>query len=308
MRSYLNKFIKFIMDKKFRFNVLSLLGFYNSMEDRKYLKIKYKIEMGRKLNIENPRTFNEKIQWLKINDHKEIYTTMVDKFKAKSYVEKKIGKQYIVPTYGVWDRFEDIDFDILPNQFVLKCTHDSGGLVIVRDKLNFDKKKAKKKIEKSLRNNYYYSCREWPYKNVKPRIIAEKYLKDTQMNKSGLVDFKIFCFNGKAKFLYISQGLENHLTAKISFYDLEFNKMPFKRSDYEGFISDPPKPKNIKKMIQIAEKLAINIPFLRVDLYEVDEQIYFSELTFSPCSGMIPFEPQEWDLKLGDLLELPNKN
>ena len=264
--------------------------------------------MRRKLNIENPRTFNEKIQWLKINDHKEIYTTMVDKFKAKSYVEKKIGKQYIVPTYGVWDRFEDIDFDILPNQFVLKCTHDSGGLVIVRDKLNFDKKKAKKKIEKSLRNNYYYSCREWPYKNVKPRIIAEKYLKDTQMNKSGLVDFKIFCFNGKAKFLYISQGLENHLTAKISFYDLEFNKMPFKRSDYEGFISDPPKPKNIKKMIQIAEKLAINIPFLRVDLYEVDEQIYFSELTFSPCSGMIPFEPQEWDLKLGDLLELPNKN
>ena len=219
---------------------------------------------------------------------------------------RKRGEEYIIPTLGVWDRVEDIDFDALPNQFVLKCTHDSGGLVICRDKSKFDWGKAREILARSLKHRYFYKAREWPYKNVKPRIIAECYMADENQQK-GLTDYKFYCFAGASKFLYISTGLENHATAHISFLNLDWTFAPFQRTDYEGYAQLPPKPKNFEKMISIAGELSRGISFLRVDLYEINGNVYFSELTFTPCGGMMEFNPPQWDEKVGQWLELPEK-
>ena len=275
------------------------------ISDEAYLKMLYKERMGKKINLKNPQTFNEKLNWLKLHDRKDIYTTMVDKLEAKQYVAKLIGNNYIIPTIGVWDKFEDIDFEGLPDKFVLKCTHDSGGLAICRDKKTFNKEAARAKINKSLKHNFYYSTREWPYKNVKPRIIAEEYLEN--IKDKGLIDYKFFCFNGIPKFIYISEGLENHATASISFLDMDFKRTNFKRKDYKEYENLPDKPKNFEKMKELAMVLSQNVAFLRVDFYEVNDKIFFSELTFYPCSGFIPLEPEEYDLIIGNMLELPNK-
>ena len=274
--------------------------------DELYLKLRYKARLGKDLNLSEPQGFNEKLQWLKLYDRNPIYTTMVDKEAVKQYVADRIGEEYIIPTLGVWEKFDDIDFDVLPNQFVLKCTHDSGGLAICRDKYSFDKQKAKFKIERSLKKNYYWSGREWPYKDVKPRIIAEQYMEDENF-VAGLTDYKFFCFNNEVKMLYVSQGLEDHSTASISFYDLDGNEMPFHRKDYKPIEGKLKLPKNFKEMLDTAQKLAneVNAPFVRIDLYSIDGKTKFSEITFSPCSGMIPFEPAEWDEIIGDWLQLP---
>ena len=232
---------------------------------------------------------------------------LVDKYEAKSLVADSIGESHIIPTLGIWDRFEDIDFSILPNQFVLKCTHDSGGLVICRDKKNFNKKSAKKKINKCLKHNFYYGQREWAYKNIKPRIIAEKYMEDETAKKLGnlgLTDYKFFCFNGEPEFVYVSCGLENHETAQISFLTMNWEKAPFGRSDYLEFEVLPPKPAKFDEMVKIAKSLSSGHPFLRVDLYEINNKVYFSELTFSPCGGFMPFVPEEWDAKLGEMVNI----
>lgn len=233
---------------------------------------------------------------------------MVDKCEVKEYVKDIIGEEYIIPTLGVWEKFEDIDFSKLPEQFVLKCTHDSGGLVICRDKSKLDKEKARKKIEACMKMNYYWSKREWPYKNVKPRIIAEQYMEDENATE-GLTDYKFFCFNGIPKLLYVSQGLQDHATASISFYDLEGKQMPFHRKDYKPIAGEMSLPEKFDTMVSLAKKLAeeIHNPFIRIDLYSIRGRIYFSEITFFPCSGMMPFEPEEWDKTLGDWIELPSK-
>lgn len=272
--------------------------------DRQYLKILYKYRMGKKLNLENPQTFNEKLQWLKIYDRNPEYTKMVDKYEAKKYVEDIIGEQYIIPTLGVWDKFEDIDFDTLPNEFVLKCTHDSGGLVICKDKSKFDIESARKKINHCLKRNYFKNTREWVYKDIKPRIIAEQYMTDD--SKDGLRDYKFYVINGKVEFLYISEGLQDHATAKISFVTKEWEFAPFRRSDYRSFEKLPKKPVNFDKMIILAEKIANNACFRRIDFYEIEEKICFSEITFTPCGGVMPFEPEEWDCKLGGWIDLNN--
>lgn len=273
--------------------------------DKIFLKYLYYKRMDKKIDLTCPQTFNEKLQWLKLYDRSPEYTKMVDKHEAKKYVADVIGEEYIIPTLGVWNKFEDIDFNQLPNQFVLKCTHDSGGLVICKDKANLNIKEAKKKINKSLKRNYYYSGREWPYKNVKPRIIAEKYMATAEQKE--LIDYKFFCFNGKPNFLYISEGLSNHATARMSFANMNYEKTEFYRRDYKPFELLPQKPINFNKMKEFAENLSKDIPFLRVDFYEIEGKIYFGELTFFPCSGYIPFEPEEWDKKLGDMLELPKE-
>lgn len=284
---------------------MSARGFFHSVPDDKMLKKMFKFSFGRELNLENPQTFNEKLQWLKLYDRKPIYTTMVDKYEAKKYVADIIGEEYVIPTYGVWDKFGDIDFDTLPDQFVLKCTHDSGGLAICRDKSKFDIKKAGKKINKSLKRNYYWANREWPYKDVKPRIIVEKYMVD----ESGyeLKDYKFFCFNGEMKLLFVAKdrGLETEET-KFDFFDEDFNHLPFTNGHPN---SKPPyfKPDNFEKMKELAEKLSKNIPQLRVDFYNINGQIYFGELTFYHWSGLMPFNPPEWDLKLGEMIKLPEK-
>ncbi len=301
----MNKIIKYI---KKPLNVLLYLmnkNFFKWIPDKKYIKIKYKLEMNKKLNLQNPQMFNEKLQWLKLYDRNPAYTKMVDKYEAKKYVADIIGREYIIPTLGVWEKFEDIDFSKLPNQFVLKCTHDSGGLVICRDKSKLNMKEARRKINKSLKRNYYLIHREWPYKKVRPRIIAEKYMAIYKQKE--LIDYKFFCFNGEPKFLYVSEGLSNHENARISFVNMNYEKTEFYRKDYRPFDKLPDKPTNFDKMKELSKKLSKNIPFIRVDFYEVNGQIYFGELTFFPCSGFIPFEPEEWDRKLGDMLKLPKE-
>lgn len=276
------------------------------MPDKLYLQIYYLMKLKRVLHFKNPHTFSEKLQWLKLYDRKKIYTTMVDKYEAKRYVAERIGEEYIIPTLGVWDRVEDIDFDILPTRFVLKCTHDSGGLIVCRDKSKLDLEKTKKILAKSLRNDFYIEAREWPYKNVKRRIIAETYMEDDQQKK-GLVDYKFYCFDGKPQFLYISKGLEDHATASISFLNLDWSFAPFQRSDYKGFEELPPKPAGYDTMLTLAKRLSEGTSFLRVDMYEIGGKIYFSELTFTPCGGTMMFTPPEWDEKIGQLLTLPMK-
>ena len=284
------------------FESLAMRGFFKNMSDKEYLSWLYRARMGRFPDLNYPKSFNEKLQWLKLNDRKPEYTEMVDKYLAKKYVEKRIGEKYIIPTLGVWDEFDQIEFEKLPDQFVLKTTHDSGGVVICKDKANFDKAAAKRKLEKSLKRNYYWAEREWPYKNVKPQIIAEKFMVDK--SGDGLIDYKFYCFNGMPEFLYISNGMDNHKTARLSFLTMNWEKAPFGRSDYLEFETIPPRPRKFDEMVQIAKSLSEGHPFLRVDLYEISEQVYFSELTFSPCGGFMPFVPEEWDEKLGDMISI----
>ena len=241
------------------------------ISDKTYLKIEYKSKTGKKLNLENPKTFNEKLQWLKLYDRKDIYTTMVDKYEAKKYVANIIGEKYIIPTLGIYENWEEIDFDKLPNQFVIKCTHDSGGIVICKDKNNFDIKKAKKKICKSLKRNFFYCGREWPYKNVKPRIIIENYMENNESKE--LIDYKIMCFNGKPKMSFTCTERYNK-GLKVTFFDLDWNRLPFERH-YPSSNKKIEKPVNYNKMIEFSKILSNNIPFLRVDWYEINKKLYF---------------------------------
>lgn len=306
MASISKKVIWYLTNKSFRFSMNNKWGFYRNMDDEEFLKKSYFAYTGRELDINNPQTFNEKLQWLKLNDRNELYISLVDKYESKKYVKELLGEQFIIPNIGVWDTYDDIEFDELPNQFVLKCTHDSGGLIICRDKSKLDYNYTEKKIKRSLSRNYFWVGREWPYKGVRPRVIAEQYMEDENCScESGLTDYKFFCFNGEPRFIYISKGLENHATASISFYDLDGNELYFHRSDYRQF-HNCVFPPNFNEMTEIARKLAksIGCDFVRIDLYSINNRIYFSEITFSPCSGIIPFEPKEADAELGKLLVL----
>lgn len=277
----------------------------NWMSDEKYLKRLYHARTGKKLDLKSPRTFNEKQQWLKLYDRDPEYVTLVDKYEVKKYVAAKLGEEHVIPNLGVWERFDDIDFDALPEQFVLKCTHDSGGLVVCRDKEKLDRAAAKEKIEKSLGRNYYWSGREWCYKDVKPRIIAEKYMSDSGAESGeGLTDYKFYCFNGEPRFLYISKGLEHHPTARISFLTLDWQFAPYERRDYKPFEELPPKPSRFDEMTEMCRKLAKGKRFVRIDLYQIEEEVYFSEITFYPCGGFIPFKDPKHDEEIGDMLRL----
>lgn len=280
------------------------MGFYDRMDDKKYLQKLYKAAFGKELDWDNPQTFNEKLQWLKLYDRKPIYTTMVDKYEVKKYVAEKIGEEYIISTLGVWDNFDDIDFDKLPDQFVLKCTHDSGGLVICKDKRKLDIATAKKKMEKALRTSFYSEFREWPYKDVKPRIIAEQYMAD---ESGGLIDYKFFCFDGVPRIMFIATDRENpNEETKFDFFDMDFNHLDI-RNGHPNAKLPPRKPKRFELMKQLASKLSNGIPHVRVDMYEVNGKVYFGELTFYHWGGVVKFEPDSWDKILGDWLVLPRK-
>lgn len=276
----------------------------NWMPDRLYLQLLYRQRMGRYLDLDNPTTFNEKIQWLKLYDRKPIYTTMVDKYKAKEYVAGIIGKEHIIPNIGVWNHFDEIDFDALPDKFVLKCTHDSGGLIVCKNKRDLDRKKAREKMEKSLKTDYYLHCREWPYRDVERKIIAEKFMEDEESEKTGIKDYKFFCFNGKPQFVYISEGLDNHATARMIFVTMDWKKASFQRTDYKEFDELPKRPDTFDEMVAIAKKLSKGMDFIRVDLYQIQGKVYFSELTFSPSAGFMPFREVESDLEIGKILHL----
>ena len=271
--------------------------------DRIYLQIVYFRHFKKFIDFDNPKTFNEKIQWLKLNYRKEEYTNLVDKYRVKQYITKLIGEEYVIPTLGVWKNVDDIDFKSLPEKFVLKCNNDSGGIVICKNKKDFDEVKAKSFLKERLKNNGYWYGREWPYKNVKPCIIAEKYMEDS-ISKD-LKDYKFFCFNGSMEFFDID--IDRFIEHRSNYYDRNGNFLPFGKTycppDYTKKIE---MPKNLDKMIELAETISHNTVLSRIDFYEIDGQVYFGEITFYQGSGFSPFTDEKWDYKLGDMIDLPN--
>ncbi len=273
--------------------------------DKLFLSLRFYLIFGRWMNWNKPLSYSEKLQWLKVYNRNPLYTTLVDKHAVKEWVANKIGNQHIIPTIGLWDNVEDIDFDELPNQFVLKCTHDSGGLCICRDKTKLNILKVKANLSTAMNQNYYYYGREWPYKKVKPQIIAEKYMTD----ESGieLKDYKFFCFNGNPLYLFVAtdRGKMNE-EVKFDFYDINFNHLDLKNG-HPNSKNVIKKPKGFDKMLELAKTLSTGMPHVRIDFYDIDGNIYFGEYTFYHHSGFMPFEPEEWDYKFGELIKLPSK-
>lgn len=275
------------------------------LPDKLYLQIYYLLRLKKRLNLKNPKTFNEKLQWLKLYDRKPEYTQMVDKYAAKKYIADKIGEEYIIPTLGVWDDFDEIDFDSLPDQFVLKCTHDSGGVVICKDKATFNKETTLKIIKRALKYKFFYIAREWPYKNIKPRIIAEEYLDC--INSSKFVEYKIFCFNGEPKLFLVCKGNAHGAGRTNDFYDLDFNHIPVTVT-YPNSSKIEEKPAEYEEIINIARELSKGIPQLRVDTYVANGKVYVGEMTFYHDSGCCRFNPESYDVEFGKLINLPNES
>ena len=293
---------KAIFDKNYRIIALARLGFYNKLSDEDFIKKIFEPSLGYPINLDNPISYSEKLQWLKLHDRNPNYVSLVDKSTAKDYVARVIGEKYIIPTLGVWDHFDDIDFNSLPNQFVLKCTHDSGGIVICKDKNSFNKSKAKKIIEAGQKKSFYYFGREYPYKDVPHRIIGEVYMEDNAVHE--LRDYKFFTFNGCVKALFVAADRQTEgKPTTFDFFDTEYNHLPIKQGHPNAEIT-PEKPKNFELMIELAEKLAAGIPHVRIDFYEVNGKVFFGEMTFYHFSGFTPFIPIEWDYKFGEWLDL----
>lgn len=300
-----NIFQRAIVYAKYRTSIF-MWSFGAFLPDRLYLQIQYYLQIGKRLNLKKPRTFTEKIQWLKLYDRRPEYSDMVDKYKAKYYVENIIGKEYVIPTLGIWDRFDDIDFNTLPNQFVLKTTQAGGGMgvIVCRDKDKLDIFSAKKKLEYALGFNNYKVQREWPYKNIVPRIIAEQYMEDEDSKNNELRDYKFFCCDGSVKFFKVD--FDRFIAHKANYYDRDLNLLPFwEKSFGKDFTKENLIPENVKEMISIAEKLAKGIPFVRIDLYDIAGKIYFGEITFYPSAGFGLLAPDEWNEKVGDMINLP---
>ncbi len=286
------------------FSVLANRGCFSWLPDKMFVKLLFRSQMGKWPNLKDPKTFSEKLQWIKLYDRNPEYTKMVDKYAVKDYVAEKIGAQYVVPLLGVWEKADDIDFNTLPEKFVLKTTHDSGGIVVCKDKSKLDVKEAKRKLEYFRKRNYFAHNREWPYKNVPHRIIAEKYMEDSTYKE--LRDYKFFTFGGEPKVLYIAQGRGTNNETVADFFDMEFNHLPF-TIDHNMASIPPEKPENFELMKELARKLSKGTPQLRVDFYEVDGKVYFGEMTFFHCSGMEAFHPEEWDYTFGSYVKLPSK-
>ena len=301
----MNKYFRFLTDRQFRFGALAARGVFNFMSDRRFLEKKYFLKFGKRLNLENPQTYNEKLQWIKLYDRNPLYTTLVDKYAVREYIKNKIGEEYLIPLVGgPWKSFDEIDFDLLPDQFVLKCTHDSGGLVICKDKSQLNRQKAKEKLDRNLKRNYYLTGREWPYKNVPPQIIAEQYMEDKQ--SKDLKDYKFFAFDGEAKAMFIATDRSSSEETKFDFFDMEFCHLPFTNGHPNAEIT-PVKPAAFDHMRELAGKLSEGIPQARIDFYDIDGRVYFGEITLFHWGGMVPFEPEEWDKTFGDWINLDQK-
>ena len=273
----------------------------------RWLKVYYHLKFARRLDLEHPVTFQEKTQWLKLHDTDPLYTTLVDKYEVRKYVAEKIGEKHLIPLLGVYDRFEDIDFDKLPEQFVLKTTHDSGSAVICKDKKALDINKARKKLSRSLKRNYFYKGREYPYKNVVPRIVAEKFMTDESCHGEQLPDYKFFCFNGKPEMLFVAEGRFSKEGTRFTFFDMDFNEIPIhaKGHEGEGNHDKATKPQCFEMMKELVNKLCFDIPFVRIDVYTINNEIYFGEYTFFHDGGVVEFAPDEWNYKLGEMIKLP---
>lgn len=296
-----SKTIQYIENPDYRVLVNAGKGLYNNMPDDKYLMKCFKARLGYSLNLSDPKRFNEKIQWLKLHDRKDEYITMADKYLVKKYVANIIGSEYIIPTLGVWDSPQEINFSILPNQFVLKCNHNSGtGMYICKDKSKIDKRSVCRNLKKGIKEDYYLTGREWSYKHISRKIIAEKYMVDESGTE--LKDYKVFCFNGKPMYIQVDFG--RFTKHERNLYSTDWKYMGFSSlyPTNENHIIE--RPICLEKMLEISSILSKKIPFVRVDLYVIGKKIYFGELTFYHGSGYEKFTPEEWDRKLGDLIDI----
>lgn len=274
------------------------------LPDKVYIQLYYRLRTGRKLNMKNPTTFNEKIQWMKFNYRFPLQSVVSDKLLVRDYVKEKMGKEYLIPLLGKWKKFDEIDFDILPDQFVLKCNHDSGGLVVCRDKSALDYKKAKNKIEKSLKSNFYTIGREYQYRNIKPMILCEKFISE---NGKVPMDYKIYCFNGKPDVILVCRNRfsnDSH-KAEYLFYDQNWKFLPWIKGDEKKKDPKLPRPKNLDEMLEVAKKLSEDFIYARIDLYNVNGKIYFGEITLSPNSGFYSGLTEETDRILGEKIHIP---
>lgn len=272
------------------------------MSDKTYIKLIYEASMRKKLDLTSPSSFNEKLQWLKLYDRNPLYTSLVDKYAVRQFIKDTIGEQFLIPLLGVWDKVEDIDFNKLPNQFVLKCNHDSGGWVICKDKTKLDINRTKHFLTKRLKRNFFWAAREWPYKNVTRKIICEKYMVDESGTE--LKDYKFFCFDGVCKAIFIAT--DRGVDTRFDFFDRDFNHLPV-TNGHPNADHIPNRPQNLDQMIEIAETLSKDIPQVRVDLYNVNGQILFGEMTFFHWGGKKPFNPDSFDTWLGSFIKLPTE-
>lgn len=278
-----------------------------TIPDSIYLKIKFNKIMGHSLDLKNPKTFNEKLQWLKLHDRNPNYSLLVDKYEVKKIISDKIGSGYIVPTLGIWDSIDDVEINNLPNEFVLKCTHDSGSYAICKNRLSFDMEKVREKFRDSMSTNFYWLAREYPYKNVRPRVIAEKYMVDdssVDVSAQELTDYKFYCFNGYVDCVMICYDRASGDT-KFYFFDQNWELKRINKRGKEAPLNfSLPKPMCIKEMFDIAAKLSVGIPFVRIDLYQSNNKVYFGEMTFYPQGGWDPNYLPETDNYFGSLIDL----
>lgn len=305
LTKYISAGIRYLTNSDYKFKIDSARGKYNDMPDREYLERRFRAELGKSLDLDNPRTFNEKLQWLKLYNRKPEYTMMVDKYKVREYIAQALGEEYLIPLLGVWDDPDEIDFDALPDQFVLKCNHNSGtGMCICKDKSKLDIPKVKAELRKGLKENYYIKHREWPYKDVPRKIIAEKYLTNDG-DESELSDYKVLCFNGKAKLIEIHRGRFSKYHTQ-DFYDTEWNKTAFEQPGLSLSDENMERPPFADKMLELSEKLAEGIPHVRIDWYYTGGRLKFGEITFYDGAGFDGFIDNQDEI-IGSWITLPEK-
>ena len=296
----INIFKRYLKNPKKLIRTFGIYGLFNWMSDESYLKLLYWGEIGKKLNLKDPETFNEKLQWLKLNKRIPEYSIYVDKYAVRSFIADKLGEKYRIPHLGIYNRVEDDDWDSMPGKFVLKCTHASGTNIVCRDKSKLDIEAAKKKLKRWMEINWFWYSREWPYKNVKPRIICEEFISETDNTPD---DYKVLCFNGKAKLIEVHIDIFNSHTQ--DFYDIKWNKTNISKV-YPNSTILYDKPKQFDKMIELSELLANNIIHVRVDWFLFKNKLYFGEMTFFDCSGLEPFDNPDDDYLLGSWIDLHN--
>lgn len=285
----------------FKCNIQKTIAYH--LPDKMFLKKQFKEKMGYNLNLKNPKTFNEKINWLKIYNRKPMYTILADKYAVRDYITEKIGKEYLIPLIGVWNSVDEIDFASLPNQFVLKCNHDSESVVICKDKNSFDVNSTKDKLSKCLKRDSYKPGREWSYKNIKRKIIAEKYMEDFSTKE--LRDYKFYCFDGYVHALLVAtdrQSSDNEL--HFDYFDNNYNHLNLVNHWHPNAPIAPEKPKNYDTMIKLAQILSKGIPHVRIDFYEANNKVYFGEFTFYDNGGYLQIHPDNWELEWGNLIKL----
>lgn len=299
----LERIKQIIKEPKYLLTIPASRGYLNWVPDKIYIKILYRLAMGEKCNLKNPVKYNEKLQWLKLYDRNPEYPKMVDKYEVKQYIGELLGEEYIIPTLGVYNTYDEIDFSKLPDQFVLKCTHDSGSVEICKNKDTFDFDRARERLTKALKREYYYTYREWPYKYVKPRIIAEKFLIDEAVDD--LRDYKVMCFNGEAKIIEVHENrFAQERGYSQTFYDRDWNKLTISQEGLAPIKESREKPVKLEEMFSLSEIIAKDMYHARIDWYVIEDNLYFGEITFYDGSGFSPFDDEKDDIFLGSMIRI----